>query len=142
MYKSSAFALDTSHSFRLLCMYVLILVMHAGPNAALLDQARAHEPVLVAMRTHADLADVQGAACRMLYKMAANNGEWLLQFFLFLVHAEQHPCLLRSHDACQMLGWCMQARTEHFGDGGHASRCWRPCERTPTRRMFRNTGNF
>ena len=38
----------------------------AGPNAALLGEVKAHEPVLVAMRAHAGVADVQEMACRML----------------------------------------------------------------------------
>ena len=52
--------------------------MHAGPNKALLGEAKAHEPVLVAMRAHARVTRVQEAACRMLCCMAADNGEWLL----------------------------------------------------------------
>ena len=50
-------------------------VVHAGPNKALLGEAKAHKPVLAAMRAHADLADVQEAACGMLCNMAAGNSE-------------------------------------------------------------------
>ena len=58
-------------------------VVHAGANKALLGEARAHEPVLAAMRAHAGVVDMQEVACNMLCNMAANNGEWLLQFVCF-----------------------------------------------------------
>ena len=51
-------------------------VVHAGWSRALLDEAKAHEPVLVAMRAHAGVAAVQEEACGMLGNMA-NKGEWL-----------------------------------------------------------------
>ena len=78
-------------------MYVRILVMHAGANQALLGEAKAHKPVLVAMRAHAGVADVQEAACGMLCNMAVSNGEWL-QFVCF-------PCTQDSThaDGCHVV---------------------------------------
>ena len=56
-------------------------MVHAGLDQPLLGEDKAHEPVLVAMRTHAGVADVQEPACNMLCNMAANNGPWLAQEF-------------------------------------------------------------
>ena len=50
--------------------------MHADANRVLLCKAKAHEPVLVAMRAHAGVTTVQEEACGMLANMA-KNCEWL-----------------------------------------------------------------
>ena len=54
-------------------MHVLYIygMVHAGPNNALLGEAKAHEPVLAAMRKHAGVAVVQKAACKCLCNMSA-----------------------------------------------------------------------
>ena len=61
-------------------------MVHADPIAELLGEARAHVPVMVAMRAHAGMAAVQMAACRMMSIMAVNNGGWLLELFVLHTH--------------------------------------------------------
>ena len=73
------FCIRTDHFIILDCVVCTCSywVVHTGENKALLGEAKAHKPVLAAMRAHAGVAAVQKSACLMLYNMANISGEWL-----------------------------------------------------------------
>ena len=84
-------------------VHVFILVVHAGPNIALLSEAKAHEAVLAAMRAHAGVDGVQVAACRVLCYLAADNGELLCARFR-LHHSYRGQLALHAGPNAALLG--------------------------------------
>ena len=105
--------------------------MHAGANKVLLGEAKAHEPVLVAMRAHVGVVAVQNAACDMLSNMAFNNGEWLCTRVHTSAQDTSNNCSLFGMHVLILCGACRSDRRTagrgqgaRAGDGGHASARW------------------